>query len=172
MHSSTHSNAVYARATLAAAWGFICALTLAAPILLSCSCPRAASVLYLVFSRICHQIPERSFMISQHPLAVCHRCFGIYFGLFLGSVIENHFVHRSPQVRRFWILAAGIPLMLDALLPFAGLWTSNSLSRFFTGFLLGNLISPLLVRGVQEFLKEVRWRRPAVGDLHLKGGVS
>jgi len=155
MYASTHSSPVSARGALAAAWGFICALTLAAPILLSYSCRRAASALYLSFSCICHQIPERSFMIAGHPLAACHRCFGIYLGLFLGSLIENHIVHRSPQVRRLLVVAAGIPLLLDALLPFAGLWTSSSMSRFFTGLLLGNLISPLLVRGMQEFLNEV-----------------
>ncbi len=155
MQSSTHSNLVAVRAALAAAWGVICALTMAAPILLSHSHRRAASVLYLTFSCICHQIPERSFMISGHSFAVCHRCFGIYLGLFLGSLIGNRFVHRSPQVRRFLVLAAGVPLLLDVILPFAGLWTSSGMSRFFTGLFLGNLISPLLVRGAQEFLNEV-----------------
>jgi len=155
MHSSTHFNQGSARVALAATWGVLCALPLAAPILVSHSCRRAASVAYLFFFCICHQIPERSFTISGHPLAVCHRCFGIYLGLFLGSLIDNHFVHRSPQVRRFLVLAAGIPLLLDVLMPFAGLWTSSSMSRFFTGLLLGTLISPLLVRGVQEFLNEV-----------------
>jgi hypothetical protein len=56
-------------------------------------------------------------------------------------------------------LAASIPLLLDALLPCAGLWTNTYLCRFFTGLLFGSLISSLLVRGVAEFLNEALWRR-------------
>jgi len=170
MHVSNHGSSASARAIMAGAWGIVCGLILAAPILMSHSCRSAASVLYLSFSCICHQIPERSFAIFGHPLAVCHRCFGIYLGLFLGSLIENRFVHGSLRVRRFWILAASIPLLLDVLLNSAGLWTSTCFSRFFTGLLFGNLVSPLLVRGVAEFLNGAPWRKFAIA--HLKGGFS
>ncbi len=172
MDSSAAANSKRARTTLAGAWGVVCALILAAPILASHSCRAAASVIYLYFSFICHQIPERSFALSGYTLAVCHRCTGIYLGLFLGSLVENHFIHRSPRGRRFWVLAASAPLFLDVLLPYTGLWTSTCLSRFFSGLLIGNVISSLLVRGAAEFLSEAPWRRLAVGDSHLKGGFS
>jgi uncharacterized membrane protein len=172
MYVSIRSNPVSARVMLAGAWGSACALILAAPVLVSLSCSRAASAVYLAFSCLCHQIPQRSFMISGHALAVCHRCCGIYLGLFLGSLIKNPFIHRAPQVRRFCVLAASVPLLLDTLLPYAGLWTNTCCSRFFTGFVFGNLISPLLVRGLAEFLNEAGWRRAAIGDSHLKGGIS
>ena len=172
MHPSAGYNSFPARIMLAGIWGVICAAILAAPILVSHACPRAASVLYFCFSCICHQIPERSFMILGYPLAVCHRCFGIYIGLFLGSLIENRFVHKSPQARRFWVMASGVPLMLDVFLPCAGLWSNTNLSRFLTGLLFGSLISPILACGVAEFLNETSQRRWAIGDVHLKGGVS
>jgi uncharacterized membrane protein len=159
MYISTRSSLNSARATLALTFGIICCLTLAAPVLLAHSCRTAASVLYLSFSCICHQIPERSFIISGHPLAVCHRCFGIYIGLFLGSFIENRFIQEFPRARRVWVLAAAIPLLLDVFLSCIGLRTNTCLTRFLTGLLFGNLISPLLVRGVAEFLSEAPWRR-------------
>jgi uncharacterized membrane protein len=161
-----------ARRLLAVTWGFLCAMILAAPILSSHSCCATASVLYLSFSFICHQIPERSFIISGHSLAVCHRCFGIYLGLFLGSLIKNRIIHRSQQARRLCVLIAIIPMLLDALLPFIGLWSSTGISRFFTGLLFGSLISYLLVCGVAEFLNEAPWRRFIVDDSHLKEGIS
>jgi uncharacterized membrane protein len=170
MDSSPHINS--ARKLLAVTWGLLCVMILAAPILLSHSCCKTASVLYLSFSFICHQIPERSFMISGHSFAVCHRCFGIYLGLFLGSLIENRFIHRSQQARRFYVLASIIPMLLDAVLPFTGLWSSTGISRFFTGLLFGSLISYLLVCGVAEILNEAPWRRFVVDDLHLKEGLS
>jgi uncharacterized membrane protein len=170
MHVSIHRSSVLARAIMAGAWGIVCGLILAAPILMSHSCHSAASVLYLSFSWVCHQIPERSFALLGHPLAACHRCFGIYLGLFLGSLTENRFVYESLRARRFWILAASIPLLLDVLLNSAGLWTNTCFSRFFTGLLFGNLASPLLVRGVTEFLNEAPWRKFVTA--HLKGGFS
>jgi len=158
MHVSIRSSSVSARVLLSGTWGIVCALILAAPIFLSHSWRSASDLVYLSFSSLCHQIPERSFSIFGHSLPVCHRCSGIYLGLFLGSLISNHFVHRSPDVRRFFIFLACVPMLLDILLPYAGLWVSTGLSRFFTGWLFGSLISSLLVRGVAEFLNEAPWR--------------
>src|ERR1041385_8256533 len=46
-----------------------------------------SSPLYHFFSFICHQIPERSLHIEGEQLAVCSRCFGVYFGLVLGFAV-------------------------------------------------------------------------------------
>ena len=161
-----------ARVILAGAWGTCCALILAAPILQSHSFGNAASVLYFSFSRICHQIPDRSFFIYGHPLPVCQRCSGIYLGLLLGSLIGNHFIHRSPQTRRFWILAACIPMSLDVLLSYLGLWDGTGPIRFFTGLWFGGLLSTILVRGLTELWMEVPRRRSSAGDSPFKKGYS
>jgi uncharacterized membrane protein len=171
MHDSNDGNSILPRALLASAWGLLGILIFAAPLLLSLSFSRPASVLYFSFSFFCHQIPDRSFILFGHPLAVCHRCLGLYIGLFLGSLGPSHYFHRSPRARRRWILTAAILLMLDALLPFAGLWTSTGLSRFSTGLFLGYLISLLLARGAVEFLNEVPRRSLSIGDSHLKGDL-
>jgi uncharacterized membrane protein len=163
MHVSDDANSLSARALLAAIWGIVCAMILSAPILLSHSCIETGSGLYLCFSRFCHQIPERSFFILGYPLAVCHRCFGIYLGFFFGSFIDYPLFYRSPQARRIWVLAAGTPLLFDVLMTYAGLWRSTGIRRFATGLFLGCLISPLLVRGISEFLSTLRIRRLQFG---------
>lgn len=38
------------------------------------------------FTLLCHQIPGRSFTVDGHLFAVCHRCTGLYAGLFLGLI--------------------------------------------------------------------------------------
>jgi uncharacterized membrane protein len=173
MHNSTDRKATLPRALLAAAWGLLGFLIFAAPFLLSHAFSRSASVLYFSFSFFCHQIPERSFILFGYPLAVCQRCLGLYAGLFLGALLGPHdYFHRSQAVRRRWILTAAFFLVLDALLPFIGLWTSSRLSRFSTGLFLGYLISLLLTRGVEEFLKGVPRRSLSIGTSHLKGGFS
>lgn len=171
--SPTRRASVAARTMLAGAWGICCTLILAAPILRSHSFGNAASVLYLSFSRICHQIPDRSFFFCGHPLAVCQRCSGIYFGLFLGSLIGNRFMHRSPQTRRLWILAACIPMSFDVFLSYSGLWHGAGPVRFFTGLWFGGLLSTLLVRGLTELWMEAcQRRRSSAGDSPFKKGYS
>ncbi len=171
MFQSTRSNLNSARAMLAAVWGMLCVLIFAAPILRSHSCQTAASVLYLSFSCFCHQIPERSFTILGQPLAVCHRCCGIYLGLLLGVFVKYPMIRRSPQACRLWIAAAGIPILLDVILSYLGFWTNTCLSRFFTGLLFGNLISFLLVQGMAEFLSEIPWRNAAAGNVPIEESV-
>jgi uncharacterized membrane protein len=172
MMAPEHGSGIYARFLLAAAWGILCLSFTAAPVLAAHAFDGTAAMLYLFFSFICHQIPERSFLVCGHTLAVCHRCSGIYLGLFLAALIDLSFIHKSPRVRRCWILAATAPLVLDALLPCVGLWHSGDLSRFLTGMLFGTAASPLLVRGVTELLQEAPWRRLPFRNLSFKGGVS
>jgi hypothetical protein len=77
-------------------------------------------------------------------------------------------MHRSPETRRYWVLAATVPLVLDALLPYSGLWVNIGISRFATGFCFGIPVSSLLVRGIEEFFHEAPWQRFALGDSSLK----
>jgi uncharacterized membrane protein len=159
------------RAVVAAGWFAVCLCALAAPILASQARFAPASVLYFLFAHICHQIPERSFHLLGYSLAVCHRCFGIYLGLFLGCFADIPRMHRSPRHRRLWVLGAIAPLALDALAPVAGLWVNSALSRFSTGMLFGTLISSLVVRGFAEFAREALLRRPAVPFPPFKGDL-
>jgi len=154
---------------MAAAWFIVCAAIVAAPVLAAHGRGGAAAVFYLFFSGVCHQDPERSFLLCGHALAVCHRCTGIYLGLFLASALARP-CPRWPTRNR--VLAAGLPLLLDTLLPYAGLWHSTPLSRFATGLLFGTLTAPLLVRGVTEWLQEIPWRRSSIHGPQFKGGLS
>jgi len=146
------------RFLIAGIWGVVCLLIVSAPYLAANSHNTAAAAVYFSFSGMCHQIQERSFFALGFPLAVCHRCFGIYFGLLLGALIPTNFIHQSVQIRRIWVLAASMPLLLDFLLPHFGLWASTQYGRFTTGLLFGTVVSSLLVRGVIELLNEPFWR--------------
>jgi uncharacterized membrane protein len=172
MGASFDSNSFLARAIWAGVLGILCAMILAAPILLSRACVHIASILYFAFSVFCHQIPDRSFFLLGHPLAVCHRCSGMYLGFFLGSFIHIPIVHRSPLTRRICVLSACMPLLLDVLMTRCGIWHSTGLSRFTTGLLLGCLLSLLLVRGTAEFLSETPWRKHGIRGLQTRGRVS
>lgn len=172
MRISHFSSSCLARTVLATAWGVMCALVLAAPLLELHSCRTAGSILYLFFSCICHQIPERSFLISGYALAVCHRCSGIYIGMFLGSFLGYRTIQSSMKARRLLVLAAIIPILLDALAGIAGFWTGTAMIRFSTGLLFGTLISPLFVCAFTEFLNEAPWRKLPMQIPQFKGDLS
>jgi uncharacterized membrane protein len=132
---------------------------LAAPILAAHAHARAASICYLLFSSLCHQLRERSFAIAGYSLAVCHRCTGIYAGLFLGSLLSNHYLDRliAGDARRALVFGATAPILLDALLPYMGIWTSSSTTRCATGLLFGTMGSLLLARGIRELCRPRTW---------------
>src|SRR6266850_4461634 len=67
--------------------GFIIALIVGAPLLAASGYNGAAVPIYRGFSRVCHQLSERSFFVEGHPLAVCARCWGLYLGFAIGAGI-------------------------------------------------------------------------------------
>ncbi len=164
-----------ARPLLLLLCGGLCLLIILAPALAASkgSAPEAAFI-YLFFAPICHQHPERSFFFLGHTLAVCHRCTGIYFGLFLG-LMSPRAISRlvsSPLVRRVWVIAAAAPMMLDVVLPYLGIWTNGAYSRVATGGLFGVMVSPLLLEGIAELFE-----REPTSPSHFpaplsKGGIS
>lgn len=162
---SMQSSFSFLRIPVAAVWILLCVLIIGAPILASRAEYGPALWIYLVFSNVCHQIPDRSFIIAGFPLAICHRCAGIYLGFILGSLIRNPIPQRSPAVRRSWILVLTLPLIIDATLPLTGIWAGSAPSRFLTGLLFGTMLSSLLLQGIMEFMANSRRRR------HIEGGV-
>ena len=97
------------------------------------------SLIYLAYSRVCHQFASRSFQIEGHPLAVCSRCAGIYAGYALG-LVAYPFVRslaRTETPERTWLLAALAPVAIDLAGDFAGLFDNTLLSRALTGGVAG-----------------------------------
>lgn len=107
--------------------------------------------LYWAFDTVCHQNPERSFHLAGHPLAVCHRCFGLYLGFFAGFAAQGLWSRpREIVLRRpLLILICAAPLLVDALLlPF---WGGNvPWSRFVTGFVAAAPVAALAWEGLSQ----------------------
>lgn len=102
----------------------------------------AAGWITWFFSPICHQIPERSFKLTGHPLVVCARCAGIYSGFLFGAVLYP-FVRKigdrkAPSVR--FLLAAFMPAVSEWILVQLRVMESSNLIRGITGFILGGAV--------------------------------
>ena len=131
--------------------GFV-SLIVVAPVALAHGHDSSAFVLYQMFARVCHQIPERAFYLEGHPLAVCARCTGIYFG-FAASVLAYPLVRslrRGDTPARKWLLLAAVPTLLDFVLGFFGVWENTHWSRSGTGALLGAVAAFYVVPGLMD----------------------
>ncbi|MEW6735195.1 MAG: DUF2085 domain-containing protein [Acidobacteriota bacterium] len=102
------------------------------------------------FSPICHQLPSRCFTLWGEPLALCTRCIGIYGGMLIGLIIY-------PLVRAYrcvdlppgsFLLFALLPMGLDYLLNFLGLFANTPISRSLTGALAGIALAFYLVPAI------------------------
>lgn len=135
-------------------------LIVAAPLLLAGGHESLALAIYQSFSRLCHQIPERSFHIAGHSFAVCARCTGLYVGLAVGILLfpAVRSLRSTQTPARLWLFIAAAPLALDFSLGFFHIWENTHLSRFVTGALLGAVAALFIMPGLID-LSRMNWRR-------------
>ena len=165
------SASVKARVILFFLFGGLCAALVGAPLLAEASQAKSAAFLYLSFSTICHQDAERSFQLFGNPWAVCQRCSGIYFGLFLTLLLPPRcfrFVHESNFIRKWWVVVASIPLMIDGTLGLLNIWAGSAVIRLATGLLFGAMLMTLLVQGITELIGS----HPRQQEAATEGGTS
>lgn len=120
-----------------------------------------ASPIYTFFSYICHQLPERSLHLNTHPLAVCSRCFGVYFGLLAGLAAYPLWrrVEDVEPLPRIWLFLALVPIGIDWSLTMFGIWENTHLSRFVTGLILGIACATYIVPAVVEIRRNMSLKR-------------
>ncbi|HVS65038.1 MAG TPA: DUF2085 domain-containing protein [Thermoanaerobaculia bacterium] len=133
---------------LVAGTGLWLALVVLAPIAAEGSWS-VAPWIYLAFDLVCHQIPERSFFLGDHQLAVCHRCAGLYAGGLIG-LLALPWLHRF----RGWLLGEPrrmlwcfLPLLIDVALP-----TDTWGTRFGTGVVAALPVALLLWLAAEQIL--------------------
>lgn len=94
-------------------------------------------IYYLLFSFVCHQKADRSFFAWGFQMPVCVRCFGIYLGIFIGSLIYPVFRKfdntKIPKYKYLWFFLT--PIFFDGICQTLNLYESPSLIRFLTGLI-------------------------------------
>jgi len=73
--------------------------TLLAPCLASVGAYWPSRVIYFLYRLTCHQLPERSFFLFSHKMAICARCTAFYtsfWGMGLLQRLEGHAMGMSP----------------------------------------------------------------------------
>ena len=132
-------------------------LTVAAPVLLRYGLGAISSPIYSFFSFLCHQMPERSIHVAGHQFAVCSRCFGVYFGLLLGTLIYPLWrsVDETEPIPRIWLFLSLVPITIDWSLTVFGIWENTHLSRLITGGVLGFVCATFIVPALVEIVRNL-----------------
>ncbi len=133
-------------------------LLIVSPSFLAEEYPLPAGAVYYFFSQVCHQIPERSFHWAGFPMAVCHRCLGIYLGFWLGVLgwPSLGYLGRRLLDRPRLVLVPAALLLLNTLTP------NSPFDRVVTGLLAGFPVALFVWIGFEQlFGPESR------GELHV-----
>ncbi len=105
----------------------------------------SAQPIYELFSRICHQIPERSWHLFGAQLPVCIRCTAIYAGFLFGTLMI-----RRPNL--IFLKLAATTTLVQFLIEIAVV--DYSWPRAVTGLALGFAVAPFVVQGFGEMLEK------------------
>lgn len=106
-------------------------IAVATPFLLH-SIPILGFALQRGFALVCHQRPDRSFVMFGGRVAVCARCLGIYLGAAVGLLL------RVPRQIAWRCLIAAVAINLgDWLAEIVGLHGNWMVARLMMGIALG-----------------------------------
>ncbi len=121
-------------------------------------------LLDVTFTLVCHRIPARSFWIHGAPVALCHRCSGIYLGVLIGFIaglgIRFHTIRTVVRMVVFFSIFMGIQWLGEVL----AFWNMPWL-RFMSGIGFGVSVGFLL----QESLRELTRTESHSDRDHLQG---
>jgi uncharacterized membrane protein len=92
------------------------------------------------FSLVCHQQPERSFVLFGGTVGVCSRCLGVYIGAAAGLLLR-----LSRQFASQLLIAAIALNLVDWAAELAGLHGKWMFARFALGIVLGMAGAMLVV---------------------------
>ena len=142
----------------------VVSLIAVAPVAAASGYTDIATGIYGAFAIFCHQLPERSYFIDGHQLAVCSRCTGIYAGfaftLLLYPLIRSL---RNPVMPRpSWLLLAALPLAIDFAVNFVGYWQNTHTSRLLTGAFLGGAVVFYVMPGIIDLSLRYHRTTPAI----------
>jgi hypothetical protein len=112
-----------------------------------------AVAVYAAGSVVCHQLPERSFLLWSTPMPVCARCTGIYAGAGLAAamVVASRAVEPAaakrnrgavgPAVVRHTVAAAALPTLATLMIEWTAVAAPANWIRAVAGIPLGAAVA-------------------------------
>jgi uncharacterized membrane protein len=87
------------------------------------------------YGRVCHQQPDKSFLINGSHFLVCSRCTGIYLGGFIALLFSFFSITKYFRTTFRYFVIFSLLMFVDVLINNFILVEYNKTSAFFTGYL-------------------------------------
>jgi uncharacterized membrane protein len=113
------------------------------------------SLIYFCFSRICHQIPERSFSVFGEKFAVCERCAAIYFSFLAGVLLYPVIKKIKTDFLRYALLSATLIIVIEFLFGYIKMF-QNIYTILISGILFGLCASYFITNGLIESIASIK----------------
>ena len=115
-----------------------------------------ARVIYLVYSTVCHQIPERAFFVFGHQMAFCQRDLALYGAILLAGILYGLLRPRVKPAPLWLAVLMALPLAVDGTGQLLRFWESLWWLRVVTGALFGVALVWLVYPYVDQAFRELR----------------
>jgi len=90
-----------------------------------------------LFLYSCHQQPDRSFWILGYPMALCCRCFGVYFATTFLSIYS---IFNKLKINKLTIIILILISLIDIFVNLKLEINTGNITRFVAGIIIGILI--------------------------------
>ena len=109
-----------------------------------------------IYSSVCHQESAKCISIGSASMLVCARCAGIYLGAFIAG-LSSLLIITSLINRRVLILSA-LPLVIDVLFTFIGVYTYSKSVAFVTGFTFGGVAYLMFISELENLFSNKMYK--------------
>lgn len=118
-----------------------------------------AAFAYSAGAVVCHQLPERSFVLGGQQLPVCARCSGLYLGVALGFLmgfaVRRLSAMRPVNARRLlpWLAIVAAPTAVSWASGVLGVWDGTNVIRAALALPLGLAVGAVAAAVVSKDLR-------------------
>jgi uncharacterized membrane protein len=136
----------------ATALGAASAAILTAALLCTRAIAAGASMRWrLPFRALCHGIVARCLTLWGAPMPICARCFAIYAGLLLGTLLfAATWRWIEPRIARSLLFVCVVPIAIDGITQAMRLRESTNALRLATGFPVAVMFALWLLATVER----------------------
>lgn len=106
-----------------------------------------------IFSHVCHQIPERSFLVYEGKSILCARCTGMYLGLLLSLIPIMRFSKISNIKMASMLVLSIFILILEIFGENTRIVPFGNTARFITGVIFGISVGIGIVMPAKQFMR-------------------
>lgn len=108
-----------------------------------------------IYSTVCHQNIDKSFLCNGIPSFVCARCTGIYSGALLAAFFLL-FLTKPIKINTTFLFLFSLPMLADVIFLNFEFYSYIKPLSTFTGLLFGSAVFLYILEGIENLLFKIK----------------